>query len=368
MEIYDLIISPNETLKNALERMTRNKKGALIICDEHFHLLGIITDGDIRRALLDNILLIAPVSKVMNTSPIMAKSEEEATEMIKHTGYVLIPIVDLKGYLKGAGVLEFENVKILRLEEEEIEMEKKEAIAIIPARGGSKRIPKKNIAKLGGRPLIYWAINAAKNSNYIDKIIVSTEDNEIAEIAKNYGAEIPFLRPKELALDETPTVDVLVHSFNWIKENYGNKYKYGVLLEPTAPFRLPSHIDSSIETLIASDCDCVVSVSEVPHTLNPEELLVIENGQLKPFKKNLELDKRKPRDKQEKVYVQNGLVYAFKINSLLENKSLYGKKVLPYIIEWHFFIDIDTIEDLKIANLIFEDFYERYLYEYEKIE
>lgn len=365
MEILDLIISTNESIKYALEKMTKNKKGALLVCDHSFHLVGIVSDGDIRRAILDNVLLMAQVGKVMNTSPLVAKDEKEAVDIIKHTGYVLVPVVDSNGYIKAAGILESEEIKILRLEEKEEEMRSKEAIALIPARGGSKRIPKKNIVKLFGKPLIYWTINAAKNSKYIDRIIISTDDEEIAEIAKYYGGEVPWLRPKELAEDNIPTVDVLIHAFEWIREKYNDIYKYGVLLEPTAPLRLPSHIDGAIELIKNSDCDCVVSVSEVPHTLNPDELLVIKSGYLFPYKDVENLDKRKLRGKQEDVFVQNGIVYTFKIDSLLKNKSLYGKKTLPYLIDWHFFLDIDTLEDFRIANLIFEDFYEKYLYEYE---
>lgn len=368
MELIDLLIFPNETIKSALEKMTKNRKGLLIVCNPNYHLAGVISDGDIRRALIDNILLTSTVGKIMNLSPIVAKSKEEAIELIKHTGYVIIPIVNEEGFVIGAGVLEKEEIKIIEAKEK-IEKKKTEdilAVAIVPARGGSKRVPKKNIVKVAGRPLISWTLHQAKSSRYVDKIIVSTDDEEIAEVVKKSGIEVPFLRPKELAMDNVPTLDVVVHSISWLEENYPKKYKIGVLLEPTAPLRLPSNIDNAIEKLYLSDADSVVSVSEVPHTLNPEEVLTIEDGVLEPYAKGKTMDTRNLRGKQEPVYVQNGIVYAFKIESLLKYKSLYGKKSIPYILDWSFFLDIDTMEDIHMADFKLKRFFAKYIEEMEK--
>ncbi len=367
MKLLDLIIYPNDSLRYAMERMTKNKKGILLVCDHDFHLVGIISDGDIRRKLIDGVLLTAHIGKIMNTSPLIAKNPEEARKIINHTGYVVVPILDEEGFITSAAVFEGENIFIIE-REEEIKREKIDemaSIAIIPARGGSKRIPKKNIQKIGGKPLIYWSILQAKASKYIKKIIVSTDDLELKEIALKYGAEVPWMRPKELAEDHTPTIDVLLNVFQMMGKE-SDSYKISVLLEPTAPLRLPIHIDNAIEKLFNSDADCVLGVCEIPHVLNPEELLVIEKGKLKPYIKNKEMDQRNLRGKQTPVYVQSGLVYAFKIKSLLENKSLYGKKCLPLIIDWEFFLDIDTKEDLEIANFKIRKIYEKYEEEFKK--
>lgn len=367
MKLLDFIILPNDNINKAMQKMTKNKKGILFICDTDYHLVGVISDGDIRRALLDGVLLISPVQKVMNISPKIAKSAEEAKEIIKHTGLIAIPVLDELGYIKAVVIAEGENILIFE-KEEEIEkriMDKIKTLAIIPARGGSKRIPKKNIQKVSDKPLIYWSILQAKSSKYIKEIIVSTDDLEIKEIVERYGVKVPWLRPLELAEDNTPTLDVVIHTIEMLGERIRD-YEIAVLLEPTAPLRLPSHIDNAIENLYFSDADSVVGISEVPHTLNPEELLIIKDGYLIPYKEDKTMDKRNLRGKQKLVYVQNGIVYAFKIKSFLKNKSLYGKKTLPFIIGWEFFLDIDTKEDLEIANFKVGRFYKRHEEEFEK--
>lgn len=367
MKLLDFIISPNDNINYAMQKMTKNKKSVLLICDYDYHLVGVISDGDIRRALLDNILTTTHVQKVMNISPKVAKSIEEAKEIIRHTGLLLIPVLDKEGFVKSIVISEGEDIIILE-REEEIKKEKIDgikALAIIPARGGSKRIPKKNIQKVADKPLIYWSIIAAKSSKYIKKIIVSTDDLEIKEVAERYSIKIPWLRPKELAEDNTPTLDVLAHSIEMLGKE-ANDYEIVVLLEPTAPLRLPSQIDSAIEKLYSSNADSIVGVCEVPHILNPEELLIIKDGLLMPYKEDKTMDKRNLRGKQKAVYVQNGLIYAFKIKSFLENKSIYGKSSLPFIVDWEFFLDIDTKEDLEIANFKIKRFYEKYEEEFKR--
>jgi CMP-N-acetylneuraminic acid synthetase len=126
---------------------------------------------------------------------------------------------------------------------------KNKIIAIIPARGGSKGLPRKNIKLLLGKPLVAWTIEQAKNSKYVNKVVVSTEDKEIAEISRGYGAEVPFLRPKELARDDSPTIDAILHALNWFEES-GEYFDIVVLLEPTSPLRDVEDKDKCVEILV----------------------------------------------------------------------------------------------------------------------
>jgi CMP-N-acetylneuraminic acid synthetase len=130
----------------------------------------------------------------------------------------------------------------------------------------------------------------------------------------------------------------------------GQQTQYGVLLEPTAPLRTPDHILSALDILKSSDADSVVSVSQIPHIFNPEEILVIDDQALHPFSAGRTLDNRLPRGKQTPHYVQNGLVYAFRLDMLLKKKSLYGDKCLPLIVDWNYFLDIDSPPDLDFAE------------------
>jgi len=122
----------------------------------------------------------------------------------------------------------------------------KTILTIIPARGGSKGVKRKNVRNLAGKPLIAWTIEAAKNSKYLDRVVLSSEDKEIIKIAKEYGCEVPFVRSKELAKDDTPGIDVVLHALNMIRE----RYNYVVLLQPTSPLRTECHIDECIELCV----------------------------------------------------------------------------------------------------------------------
>ncbi len=142
-------------------------------------------------------------------------------------------------------------------------------LGIITARGGSKGIPRKNIKLLGGKPLIAYTIEASKESGIFDRIIVSTDDNEIAEVAKKYGAEVPFMRPAELAQDTTPTLPVLVHALEWLKSNEGYEPDAVAILQPTSPLRSSEHLRNAHVLFVQSGADSVVSVKTVPGHYNP---------------------------------------------------------------------------------------------------
>lgn len=353
LTVRDLIIRPEATLRDAMQRMTENHRGVLFVCDRDAHLVGVLADGEVRRSVLDNALLVSPVSKIMNTDPVSAGSVEEARELARKWAVIAVPVVSDTGRILAVVMEGGGGPSVLTVDDGDADGSRGEslrAIAIVPARGGSKRVERKNLAPVAGRPLLAWAIHAAKEARHVDRVVVSTDDREIADRAQTFGAEIPWLRPAELAQDRSPTLDVLVHALEWARGALTPAPEFGVLLEPTAPLRLAEHVDAALALLAASDADSVVSVSELPHVLNPEELLSVEDGVLRPYVAGRTLDTRRLRGQQEPVYVQNGLVYAFRVERLLEARSLYGRKCLPLVTDWEYFLDVDTEADLQAAN------------------
>lgn len=356
LTLSDLIIDARESLRAALRRMTQNHKGIIFVRDHDDHLVGVLSDGDARRTMLDDALLVVPICKIMNTDPVTACSVEEATDLIVRLSLVAVPVVDSNGRIIKAVVETGGSVEVLESADEVLGVDTLSvnslgALAIIPARGGSKRVPRKNLARVAGRSLIDWAILAAKESNHIGPIIVSTDDDEIADASRALGVDVPWLRPADIAQDTSASIEVIMHSISWALKNLRPAPKWGVFLEPTAPLRSPEQIDKAVEMLVNSDADSVVSVSEVPHTLNPEELLQIEGGLLRRYLSAGMMDMRLQRNQQAPVYVQNGLVYAFRVESLTSLNSLYGHKTLPFITSWDLFLDVDTSADLRLADL-----------------
>ena len=355
LKLNDLIVSAHETLKGALRRMTQNHKGVLFVCDEDLHLIGALSDGDVRRTLLDDTLLLAPVSKAMNVDPIAATTTEQARELLHRYTALAVPVVDSLGQMRQILIEDKTGLKILERDGVAVGPDngargKLGAVAIIPARGGSKRIPRKNLVVAGGRSLLSWAVQAAKTARQVGKVIVSTDDDEIAQAARVLGVEIPWLRPTELSQDNTTTLDVVIHALKWAVQNVKPTPEFGVLLEPTAPLRTSQHVDEALNILAGSDADSVVSVSELPHTFNPEETLVIEQDVLRPYVAEKSMNTRCLRGQQSPAYIQNGLVYAFRIQAVLEQRSLYGRKTLPLVTAWEYFLDVDTLEDLRWAD------------------
>lgn len=219
-------------------------------------------------------------------------------------------------------------------------------IAIIPARRGSKGLPRKNIKPLLGKPLVAWTIEQAKKSKYIDKIIVSTEDKEIAEISRDWGAEI-IERPKELAKDESPTIDAVFHTLEVLRtENYNPNIV--ILLQPTSPLRAAKDIDNAIELLLRSDCESVVSVCEIEHP--PYWSLKIAEGYLKTFFK--EEYWRMRRQDLPKLYMPNGAVFVSTPRVLYKYKDFYTSKTIPYVMPSERSIDIDNEADFMLAELL----------------
>lgn len=219
-------------------------------------------------------------------------------------------------------------------------------LAIIPARGGSKRLPRKNILNLCGKPLIAWSIEAALKSKYISKVVASSDDEEILNISKIFGADI-IKRPDELASDTATTFDAIKHTIDNFK-----KYDYIVLLQPTSPLRNEKHIDEAIELLEEKQADAIVSVCEMDHSPLWSNTLP-KNGNMNNFLRDEVLNKRS--QDLEKYYRVNGAVYICKTDKLLENKSFFLKdNIFAYIMDRKSSIDIDEEIDFLFAQRVIE--------------
>ncbi|MHC1682466.1 MAG: acylneuraminate cytidylyltransferase family protein [Clostridiaceae bacterium] len=221
-------------------------------------------------------------------------------------------------------------------------------LAIIPARGGSKGVPRKNIKLLNKKPLISYTIEAGKKSKYIDRVVISTEDEEISSICKKYGAEVPCLRPEELADDNSPTVDALVHMINYLKEKENYYPDYICLLQCTSPLRTYQDIDCAIEKLLTTNSDGVISVCEAE--VNPYWTNVFKDDKLKYF-----LPKGKNITRRQdlpKVYRVNGAIYIVKTDLFLKEKTIEPENATGYIMSNENSIDIDTLLDFKFAEVL----------------
>jgi N-acylneuraminate cytidylyltransferase len=218
-------------------------------------------------------------------------------------------------------------------------------LAIIPARGGSKGISKKNIKLLAGKPLIAWTIEEAKKSKYIDRLILSSEDEEIIKVAKEWGCEVPFIRPAELAKDDTPGIEPVLHALNTLKE----QYKYVVLLQPTSPLRLVDDIDGCIEACISSKALSCISVTEVNQ--HPHWMYTINaSGCLSPVIQRTK--ENHCRQDLPRVYVLNGAVYVAE-SILLKNKcSFLTAETKAYVMSKERSLDIDEDIDLKLCEIL----------------
>jgi N-acylneuraminate cytidylyltransferase len=226
------------------------------------------------------------------------------------------------------------------------------AISIIPARGGSKSIPKKNIALLDGRPLIAHSIENSLQCSKIARTIVSTDDDEIARIARQYGAEVPFTRPPEFARDDTQDFPVLLHALEWLQTHENFTPDLLVFLRPTGPL-LPSGLIERAIQMISKDpeADCVRAIAEAPCT--PYKMWKKEDKYLKPF---AQLEGKEsynmPRQKLPKVYSQQGVLDVIRSSTIFGKRSVSGTRILPVEIESSFLtIDIDQPVDLLMAEL-----------------
>lgn len=224
-------------------------------------------------------------------------------------------------------------------------------ISIIPARGGSKGLKKKNIINLKDRPLIAYTIEAALQSKFIDKVIVSTDDEEIAEVAKKYGAEVPFIRPKELATDTASSIDVVKHAISFLEVEMGLEVDCIVLLQPTSPLRTSFDIDKAVEAFFANKGTSLQSVS--PATVHPYWIKTIINGELRDFIKDT--PKYTRRQDLPEAYQLNGAIYICKRDLIFKENSLVGSNNIPYIMPADRSVDIDNKTDLKLAEFLINE-------------
>ena len=226
-----------------------------------------------------------------------------------------------------------------------------EVLGIIPARGGSKGIPRKNIIDLCGKPLMEYTFDAYHNSKLLSRIVVSTEDKEIGEFAISKGVEVIW-RPEELAGDLSDTKDVLVQVLEYLKEKEGYVPDYTMILQTTSPLRTGEDIDNCISMITENDADAVVSVEKVPHNCYPEKVMILEDGYLGFLPEGSENNTTRQLLKRE-LYARNGAaVYLFKTDMFLKTRSYYGDKCLPYIMSSNNSLDIDTYEDLELVEAL----------------
>ena len=224
-------------------------------------------------------------------------------------------------------------------------------LAIIPARGGSKGLPGKNIKLLDGVPLICHSIKAALASNLVDRVIVSTEDNEIASIAKNCGAEVPFMRSIDLASDTSMVMDSYLQVVDWIAKENSKPIKSFVALLPTVPLRTSKDIDDAIKIFNDKNANSVISVVEAPVPLDWNRRITKE-GILKNY--SSEFNTIKNRQELEKTYVPNGAIYVFRTEVLRSTRQYYTEKTYPYVMPRERSADIDELLDFEWVEYLLD--------------
>jgi CMP-N,N'-diacetyllegionaminic acid synthase len=229
----------------------------------------------------------------------------------------------------------------------------KKILGLIVARGGSKGLPRKNILPLNGQPLIGWSIKQALASKYLDKVIVSTDDDEIADISKQYGAAVPFRRPAQLATDGAKTLDVIIHALNFL-EDQGQSYDYLVLLEPTSPLRESEDIDKCLEILENNrTARAIVSVAKL-ESGHPDFNVTIDQGTglIRKIDGTTNFKVIRRQDLKD-VFFFDGTIYVSDVQTLLEKETFYHELTLAYIVpKWKSF-EIDDIYDFwAIENIM----------------
>lgn len=227
----------------------------------------------------------------------------------------------------------------------------KSIIAIIPARGGSKELPGKNIKELCGKPLIAWSIEAGLGSKYIDEVMVTTDSKEIAHIAREFGASVPFIRPTELASDTATSFDAIKHTINFYENDLHKIFDYIVLLEPTSPLREKGDIDGMLDKIIAMEerFDAIVSLGEVHE--HPSIMKKLMGDKIEPYCMELAMATR--RQDNAVAYFPYGVAYIVKTRILLEEKSFYPSRTTHQMIKRYQCYEIDDIYDfLAIENIM----------------
>jgi CMP-N,N'-diacetyllegionaminic acid synthase len=221
-------------------------------------------------------------------------------------------------------------------------------LAVVPARGGSKGVPRKNIRHLCGRPLLQYTADAALAARSLTRVILSTEDEEIADVGRGCGLEVPFLRPRDLARDETPMLAVVQHAARWV-EAEGDFFDAVCLLQPTSPLRRAEDIDACLELLERSGADAVVTVIQIPTEFNPhwayfrgdDDHLYLSTGETVPIPRRQELPP---------AFCREGSVYATRRDVLLDRSSLYGDRLVGHLLDQRSSVNIDSQDDWERAE------------------
>jgi CMP-N-acetylneuraminic acid synthetase len=226
-------------------------------------------------------------------------------------------------------------------------------LAVIPARGGSKGIANKNIVDVGGSPLIKYTIDAALESSLLTHCVVSTDSDEIANVAKSYGALVPFKRPKNLSGDKALSLPVMQHALKFMEAKQGYQYDLVIMLQPTTPFRISKDIENAINILIDTNSDSVISVVEVGghHPLRMKRVI---DGRLVNYIDQGHEDMR-PRQELPLAYIRNGAIYATRRDVLLRDNTFIGSDSRAYIMPLERSVNIDTHADLLLAKSYFNN-------------
>lgn len=219
-------------------------------------------------------------------------------------------------------------------------------LAVIPARGGSKGLPDKNIRLFAQKPLIEHSIVAALNSKYVQEVVVSTDNSKIAEVAKQAGASVPFLRPSELSTDTARVIDAMKHAVGFYEEKLKCFFSYIMLLQPTSPLRQSLDIDQAFELLLQNNADSLQSVCEAE--THPYLLRTIKNGQLTPYLTH-EMEHKRRQD-LDHLFALNGAIYIVKRDVLMRDDALIGNKNCGYVMPKERSVDIDCEADLLLAE------------------
>jgi len=220
-------------------------------------------------------------------------------------------------------------------------------LGLVPARGGSKGVPGKNVRPLAGRTLLEYTARAARESGVLDRLVLSTDSPEIAAAGRAAGIEVPFMRPASLAADDTPMVPVIMHAIEELQRQ-GWSPDIIVLLQPTSPLRRPEHIRDAVNALRGSTADSVVTVVAVPRHLSPDYVMRIDDGRLKPFLADGARITR--RQDARPAYSRDGTVYAFRRSTLERFGGIYGEDCRPLLIDASQSLSIDSPADWDAAE------------------
>lgn len=231
----------------------------------------------------------------------------------------------------------------------------KKILGVITARGGSKGIPEKNIKELGGKPLITYTFNAAKKSELITDLILSTDSEKIASVGREHGIQVPFIRPAELAGDAVPHLPVMQHAIKFMEEKNSCMYDFAIIIQPTSPFRTTEDIDKTLELLIATNADSAVTMVEVEGGYHPIKMKKLEGEKVLPYCMD-EVEGMRRQDLPT-VYKRSGAAYSMRRSIIMEDGKLYGNHIVGFVVPKERSIDIDVpmdwiIAEYKLAELL----------------